>query len=236
MSSSLANCQNSDNTLYPKDPLTFSEDLFLSIRTEQDYSAYVDTLERIDLDRLETDLNSHDKKVAFWINTYNSLVQIKARSNPSAFEDQDAFFKSTDILFGTTYVSLDQIENGIMRRKAQGSESSFIERFEFDKVEPRIHFTLNCGATSCPPIAYYDYSKLDEQLSTAEAYFVKSNSSYSPTSNTLTTSEIFKWFEDDFGGREGVIALMKKYNVISSTITPVIKYTPYDWNLNLNNY
>lgn len=33
---------------------------------------------------------------------------------------------------------------------------------EFLKKEPRIHFTLNCGAKSCPPIRVYEGSKLEQ--------------------------------------------------------------------------
>jgi thiol-disulfide isomerase/thioredoxin len=32
------------------------------------------------------------------------------------------------------------------------------------KVDYRIHFALNCGAKSCPPIVYYSPEKLDQQL------------------------------------------------------------------------
>lgn len=232
----LANCQEKKTTLYPNDPLEFSENLFLAIRTEQDYGAYIDTIQRMDLDHLEKDLNTPKKKLAFWMNTYNSLVQIKAIKNPSSFKNRDSFFKKADNKFGGKLISLDDIENGILRRKSVDNSKEFVAKFRVEKLDYRIHFTLNCGATSCPPIAYYDYEKLESQLQLAEDFFVTSNSTYDNSSNTLNTSEIFKWFEGDFGGKQGVLNLMKKHKVIPASSVPKITYEKYNWNLDLDNY
>ena len=233
---SLANCQNSNKKLYPKDPLAFSENLFLAIRTEQEIKPFVDTLSTIDLTRLKKELNTSDKKLAFWINTYNSMVRIKAMKNPGSFKNRDSFFKKANNKIGGHYISLDDIENGILRRKGSEYSKEFVADFRVDKLDYRIHFTLNCGASSCPPIAYYDHKKLDSQLQIAEKFFVTSNSKFDKSKNTLTTSEIFKWFESDFGGKDGVLRLMKKYNVIPSSSKPKIAYDKYDWNLDLDNY
>ena len=40
------------------------------------------------------------------------------------------------------------------------------------ELDPRIHFALNCGATSCPPIRVYSSSNLDSQLDRAAASFL----------------------------------------------------------------
>ena len=40
------------------------------------------------------------------------------------------------------------------------------------ELDPRIHFTLNCGATSCPPIRVYSAPNLDSQLNRAAASFL----------------------------------------------------------------
>ena len=36
-----------------------------------------------------------------------------------------------------------------------------------DVIDFRIHFALNCGAKSCPPIAFYSYDKINDQLDLA---------------------------------------------------------------------
>ena len=80
-------------------------------------------------------------------------------------------------------MSLDDIEHGILRRsKIKWSEGYFNKLFpskfekenRVNKVDYRIHFALNCGARSCPPIAFYDPEKLDKQLDVATMIYLKS--------------------------------------------------------------
>lgn len=229
-------CSEEKSVLYPKDPIRFSQDYILAIKTEQPYQAYRDTLENIDLEKLQSALDTPDKKLAFWINTYNAMVQAKVRDDVEAFKDIDLFFKQEDQRIGGINVSLDQVENGILRKKLLASNVAFIDQFQVDSLEPRIHFTLNCGATSCPPIAYYSPENLDEQLRLAEQSFVGGTSTYDLASNTLSVSELFNWFEEDFGGRSGVLNLMKRLEIIPSDADPLIVYSKYDWNLDLENY
>ena len=41
------------------------------------------------------------------------------------------------------------------------------------EVEPRIHFALNCGAKSCPPIKTFTASDVDNELKLATGILVK---------------------------------------------------------------
>jgi hypothetical protein len=231
-----AQCDEPKETVYPNDSIRFSQDFLLAIKIEQPYQAYRDTLSIIDLESLKSDLNTKEKKLAFWINTYNSLVQSKIRDNVDAFKDQDKFFKTADQSIGHMKLSLDQIENGILRRKEVKENKDFIDSFKLDELEPRIHFTLNCGATSCPPIAYYSDENIEEQLAMAEDSFVKGTSKFDKASNTLEISELFDWFEEDFNGVDGVLSIMKRLEIIPEDANPNIIYTPYNWNLDLENY
>ena len=231
-----ARCEESFEKVYPADATRFAEDFILAIKTEQPYDAYRDTLARIDLDKLKTDLVSAEQKLAFWINTYNSMVQAKIRDDVKQFEDRDKFFKSEDQTLGGVKLSLDQIENGILRRQEMSSNKEFIENFKVNKIDPRIHFTLNCGASSCPPVAYYSVDRLDSDLASAEESFVTQTSKYDETTNTLEISELFKWFEEDFGGKEGVLAVMQRLSILPKDTDPTITYTTYNWNLDIDNF
>ena len=231
-----AKCEESIDKVYPKNAVTFSQDFLIAIKTEQPYDAYRDTLSRIDLEKLEAELTTSDQKLTFWINTYNSMVQAKIRDDVKQFEDRDKFFKSEDQMLGGVMVSLDQIENGILRRQEMSGNKDFIKNLRVDKVDPRIHFTLNCGASSCPPIAYYSVDRLDEDLALAEESFVTQSSKFDKAANTLEISELFDWFEADFGGKEGVLNVMKRLEIIPTDANPLITYTPYDWNLDIDNF
>ena len=61
--------------------------------------------------------------------------------------------------------SLDDIEHGILRRNARNhievGDSKLTHMV--DKVDYRIHFALNCGAQSCPAIAFYTIASLEKR-------------------------------------------------------------------------
>ena len=62
----------------------------------------------------------------------------------------------------------------------------------------RIHFALNCGARSCPPIRVYDAAKLDRQLDTAAKSFVSQEAEVAE-GGVAKVSKIFMWYKGDFG-------------------------------------
>ena len=53
--------------LYPQDIIYFSQDFFLAIRYEDPIESFLDTIAKLNLDKLSNDLNSEDIKLAFWI-------------------------------------------------------------------------------------------------------------------------------------------------------------------------
>lgn len=231
-----SNCEQEQEVVTVNDPVRFSQDFILAIKTEQSYDSYLDSLSNIDLKDLEKRLDSSSKKLAFWINTYNSLVQSKVRKDPKSFKDQKLFFNEKDVMIGHVELSLNHIETGILRRKEVASNNDFVQTFKVDKLDPRIHFTLNCGAASCPPIAYYDPERLDEQLQLATESFVSQTSVFSKEKNTLTVSELFDWYAEDFGGYEGILSLFRALKIIGDSDSPVLAYTPYNWNLDIENF
>ncbi|OFZ09315.1 MAG: hypothetical protein A3D92_13810 [Bacteroidetes bacterium RIFCSPHIGHO2_02_FULL_44_7] len=231
-----ARCQDHAESVYPKNAVAFSQNFLLAIKTEQPYGTFRDTLKTIDLGRLEKELRSPEQKLAFWINTYNSLVQAKIRDDVSAFEDQSNFFKTADQEIGGTKVSLDDIESGILRLQPRSTNKAFFKTFRVAQIDPRIHFTLNCGATSCPPVAFYSPEKLEEELAAAELSFVTQTSKYDAVENQVTISELFDWYAADFGGKAGVIQLLKRLGIVPQAVEPEIRYSTYDWHLDIENY
>ncbi len=103
-------------------------------------------------------------------------------------------------------------------------------------MDYRIHFALNCGAKSCPPIAFYQSDKLNQQLDEATIGFLKSTSKYDSEKQTITLSKILSWFSGDFGGKKGQIELLKSHGIIPSDKNPKIVYATYDWTVDLKQY
>ncbi|KRX05364.1 Thioredoxin-like fold [Pseudocohnilembus persalinus] len=121
-----------------------------------------------------------DELVAFIINLYNILVQIGycIIGVPSSFWSKFTYFDRVKVNLGGLVYSLNDLEHGILRqnRKAPGKFSRQFgkndERLQFmvKEFDCRIHFALNCGAKSCPPVKKYDAQVLREQLQINSQY------------------------------------------------------------------
>lgn len=105
--------------------------------------------------------------------------------------------------------------------------------------DPRIHFALNCGAVSCPPIAVYSGDQLDAQLNDATKGFLEGNTIVNTADNTITLSMLFKWYKEDFGGSDiTVLRWIKEQSprklseAIAGLKRPTLKYPAYNWALN----
>merc|ERR1712046_207059 len=186
------------------------------------------------------DLNdfSENERLAFFINIYNSLVIHGYIENgiPESFMQKMGFFRKTSYIIGTNLYSLDDIENGILRGNKRGPAhfskmfGKDDERLEFviPGGEPMIHFALNCGAESCPPIKNYSADGIRTQLIEATKAFFEDEKSLSIVGkHELKVSKILDWYKVDFGGNVSDVAgwILKlldinseKYEVLSEMV------------------
>jgi hypothetical protein len=158
----------------------------------------------------ELTLNENDRK-AFFINLYNCLVidaTIQGMITPtSSFIERLTMYATASYNVGGRIYSLNDIENGILRSNKSSPTPCSVSPFASDDprihavlpLDPRIHFALNCGAKSCPPILVYNGDNIDKDLSRATLGFLKNNISVNVDLNEITLSSLFQWYEDDFG-------------------------------------
>ena len=94
------------------------------------------------------------------------------------------FFSSVSYVIGGLVYSLNDIENGILRSNRQSMGTLYRKPFKDEdprlkvslgQVDPRIHFALNCGAKSCPPITTFSGDQVQDQLKIATASFLEVN-------------------------------------------------------------
>lgn len=222
----LVRCEGSHQ---PHDLNTFSQHFLKDAREGKDSKLYLDTLKQLDREKFNQEINTEHEQLAFWINSYNALILVKLKEDPSAYTDREHFFGSPSIYLMGMEVSFNDIENVILRSQHSENETETLRSLSLKVPDYRIHFALNCGTKSCPPIAYYSPENIQEQLALAERSFIESNSIYDPENNTLTISELFNWYSADFGGEDGIVQLHKKTGVIPPWAQPVLKFTPYDW-------
>jgi len=196
---------------------------------------------------------SEHKKIAFWINAYNSLT-LKAivdnypiqstfwgrRLYPenSIRQIKGVWKKLTFMVMGEG-VTLDGIEHNKLRAAFN---------------EPRIHMALVCAAKSCPSLRNEPYyaDKLDSQLEQQSTAFHKSKKRFriDKASKTVFLSKIFEWFagdfkkysaKDGFQGHNAIERAVLRFISLHINKTDAsylkndrysLKYLEYDWSLN----
>ena len=210
------------------DVSAFAERFVRAAQTKQMAPEYLDSIACITVNQLNTQLNTDAQKKAFWINLYNGLIRYNIQHTANLDLTKTAFFDTKCIAFKDVKLSFNTIERGILGRDSV-KVKSLIQPVE--KKDKRIHFALNCGARSCPPIQVYVATSINDQLEIAQRSFIISTSRYTKTTNTLTISELFRWYAADFGGENGIIQLMRLYHVIPPWASPKLNYDIYDWRI-----
>lgn len=218
-----------------------SEQLLLNVKMEKDTSEIQLKLKNFNLKSLLTSLSNDDKKKAFWINIYNAFFQVLRKEKQIVKPD---IYKKRLFTIAGKLLSLDDVEHGILRKYkykyslgffANIFTSKFIKANTVDILDYRIHFALNCGAKSCPPIAFYNVVNIDTQLNLATQSFLEGESDFDNDKKIVYTTALFKWYYADFGGNNGVKKIYKKQ--LQKDISDYkISYKEYSWEEELNNY
>ena len=177
-------------------------------------------------------LKTREEKLVFWINTYNIFAakMVTDHYPIKSIKDAGSIFrqvwkKPVGLVDGRE-TTLNEIEHKILRKMD----------------EPRIHVAIVCASISCPDLRLeaYQVDKLNEQLDDQMKRFLRSAKKgmrIDTKNNRIYLSPIFKWFEDDFESRGGVLKFIGKY--VSPEIVKELKssgikvsYLDYNWDLN----
>lgn len=166
--------------------------------------------------------------------------------------ERSAFFNKVSFNIGSDIFSFQDLEHGIMRgnRKAPYSLSPQFSRndprlkISTKEVDYRIHFALNCGAVSCPPVKNFTKQGIEEELRIVSQAFCEddSNVRIDTENRTVYLSKIFSWYQEDFGkSNSQLLETLKSclrgtkeyelkellFHVRMSSVK--IKYVNYDW-------
>mmetsp|Transcript_4379 Transcript_4379/g.10715 ORF Transcript_4379/g.10715 Transcript_4379/m.10715 type:complete len:659 (-) Transcript_4379:185-2161(-) len=170
---------------------------------------------------------------AFWINCYNLLVVHAFAEVGIAQSDlrRLRFFAAVKYQFripevpgsgaSTTVpitLSLHEIENGVLRGNRPGAihfrgpfSDAFLRQyggpaFLVPTLDHRIHFALNCGARSCPPVKWFSQEAVEEELRIVAMAFVGDGGEHEncrvvkvgSNNYKIELSKIFSWYAGDF--------------------------------------
>mmetsp|Transcript_978 Transcript_978/g.1229 ORF Transcript_978/g.1229 Transcript_978/m.1229 type:complete len:331 (+) Transcript_978:158-1150(+) len=216
----------------------------------KEYKKQAAELKNFDISVLE------DKaRKAFFLNIYNALVihGLVQMGEPKSWDDRLVLYSSASYIIGGKVLSLDDIEHGILRGNTVGGSHNSIPFAEGDDrrslvldLDPRIHFALNCGAISCPPIRFYEADDIDDQLDiSTEAYL--EDIQIEELTQTVRLPKILEWYQSDFTGPspESPVAILEwvlpfvyeeekraRLQKIVQSGNVNIEYLPYNWDLN----
>ncbi len=194
---------------------------------EKELDAYLEALTRVDPASL-----NREERFAYYINVYNAwTLKLILEHYPGIGSIKEAGsllrspWKRTFVRLKSGTVSLDDVEHGLLRPQFR---------------DPRVHFAVNCASVSCPPLASapYEGAGLDAALDAAARRFINNPANTFVKDGTLHVSRIFDWYGDDFGGRQGVWAFVRRYadpelaGKMDAAKEQDLAYLPYDWSLN----
>jgi hypothetical protein len=221
--------------------LSLSGQLLTEVRYSVPGSATEKMLANLNVQSLIEGLGDDAAKKTFWINMYNAWYQLLAVRGKL---NRPEIFTKKAIPIAGINLSLDDIEHGILRRYrwkySMGYFPSFfpgklIKQLAVLTIDYRIHFALNCGAKSCPPISTYSYDHIQEQLNMATRTFLLTETEIDDAKKEVRVSKIMDWFRGDFGGKRGIRIIVR--NIFKKEIEDYdLKFKSYDWGKKLSNF
>ena len=190
-----------------------------------------------------------DARIAFWVNAYNALVLHELARRPrtgNLLRHRGLFREAVYEVDGLRY-SLDVIEHGLLRlnarpplrlrrtlrlrdpRRAAGPS----------RLDPRIHFALNCAAASCPPVRSYSADGLDAELDVATRSYLEAETTIDRGRGRVTLPYLMKLYRRDFGGTAGQIRFAAAHLSAADAswlrdpdaFDGRVEYGPYDWTI-----
>lgn len=196
------------------------------------------TLAGYDPDALADALAADDRRRAFWLNVYNAAVQLGLARDADSYGGKRRFFGADRVTVAGHDLSLDDVEHGMLRRSRWKWGLGYVPHpfpGDFERAlrvaerDYRVHFALNCGARSCPPIASYDPEGLDRGLDAAAGGYLESEVTFGPDRSVVRVPRQCLWYRGDFGGGSGIRAMLRRYGLLGEDESPRIRYLEYDW-------
>ena len=223
--------------------LHLSQHFLLRVKKGEHYEGEVNVLRKMPLEQLLGQITTNERKLVFWINIYNAFSMAFLKAQPALIGNlkmRNTHFSEAKITIASQQFSLNDIEHGILSKSMIWWSKGYLQKWfpshlerqlRVDKRDARVHFALNCGGKSCPPIRFYQVENLEAQLKLATAAFLESETTYDAAKNEVKTSRIIDWFIGDFGGKKGFLQLLKTYDIIPADIQPRLSFHRYDWTL-----
>ncbi|XP_050206807.1 uncharacterized protein LOC126656313 [Mercurialis annua] len=202
---------------------------------------------------------THQQKLAFWINTYNSCIMnaILEHGIPKTPEMVVALMQKATLNVGGRRINAITMEHFILRlpyhlkftcpKAGKSDEMKARNVFGLEWSEPLITFALSCGSWSSPAVRVYTASHVEEELEAAKREYLRATIGIS-RNNKLLIPKLLDWYKLDFAKdieslldwvclqlpdelrNEAVKCLQRKGN---EPLSQLVEVMPYDFSFRL---
>ncbi|MED6221334.1 hypothetical protein PIB30_053491 [Stylosanthes scabra] len=152
---------------------------------------------------------THQEKLAFWINTYNScmLNAYLEHGIPESPEMVVALMQKARIVVGGQLFNAITIEHFILRlpyhlkftcpKAARNDEMQARSIFGLEWSEPLVTFALCCGSWSSPAVRVYTASEIENELEAAKRDYLEASVGITKTKKIIIP-KLLDWYLLDF--------------------------------------
>nr|ACH63242.1 hypothetical protein [Rheum australe] len=152
---------------------------------------------------------THQEKLAFWINVYNSCMMnaFIEQGIPESPETVVALMQKAKVNVGGQQLNAITIEHFILRlpyhskytfsKGARNDEKTARSMFGLELSEPLVTFALSCGSWSSPAVRVYTASQVENELEVAKREYLHASVGISRT-RKLMIPKVMDWYLLDF--------------------------------------
>lgn len=153
---------------------------------------------------------THQEKLAFWINTYNSCMMnaFLEHGIPASPEMVVALMQKATINVGGHLLNAITIEHFILRLPyhskytfAKGSKNDELtarSTYGLELSEPLVTFALSCGSWSSPAVRIYTALEVENELDMAKREYLQASIGICTTTNMFAIPKLLDWYLLDF--------------------------------------
>ncbi|XP_031119889.1 uncharacterized protein LOC116023067 isoform X2 [Ipomoea triloba] len=160
---------------------------------------------------------THQEKLAFWINIYNSCMMNAFLENgiPESPEMVVALMNKATINVGGHFLSAITIEHFILRlpyhskhhqsctKGTKNDEMTARSIFGLEFSEPSVTFALSCGSWSSPAVRVYTALRIETELEVAKREYLQASVGVLRSKKLVGIPKLLDWylldFAEDFG-------------------------------------
>lgn len=175
---------------------------------------------------------------------------------PSNSSSQSDFLDNVKFILGGHVYSLNDWKHGFLRgnaclpnrRKRPFGKMDPRLQLVVKKPDARVHFCINSGSKSCPPVLFLSADHLEEELALIAASFCEDedNVKLIPGKSEIRLSKIFQWYHSDFVGNPNqlpVVLSSYMHGVRKQTLERMLEntslkvsYLEFSWNLHFKTF